>query len=108
MVPVGCLDRCYKIGNAWTVLSNRHAHLTGCAGVSIRAHACVTLVGAIPKLDTCGRKEIRNWHHGRTNNAKGVINSVHLKHFYKGLFGRHFHGTSPPHHVTGTAVICTF
>ena len=95
VVPIGCFNSCHKIGNAWTVLRDHHRHFTRGACEAIGHHAGRAFMGTVPEHDPSFWENIRNWHHGRTNDPKCVTNAVHLKRFYKCLFGGHFHGAAP-------------
>jgi hypothetical protein len=46
---------------------------------------------AIPELDASGWKEVGYRHHGGTDNAKCVLDPMHLQDFDKRFFGGHFH-----------------
>ena len=96
MVPVGGLDRRHEVGDAGSVLRDGHRHLARGARVAVGAHARVALVRAVPELDASFREQIRYWHHRRSDNAESVLDAVHLQHFHKGFFGRHFHCAHPP------------
>ena len=52
-------------------------------------------MGAIPELDARTGEQIRDRHHGRSDNPKGVANAMGLKDFDKGFFGGHLHGGHP-------------
>ncbi len=92
VVPVGGLDGGDEVGDAGPVLRDGHAHLAGGAGVAVGAHAGVAFVGTVPELDTgCGEK-VRDRHHGRADDAEGMLDAVHLQHLDEGFFRGHFHG----------------
>ena len=95
MVPIGSFDRGDEIGDTRTVLRDHHGHFAGGAGVAIRHHASRPFMGTVPKHNSSFWKNIRNRHHGRTNDPKSVADTVHLKRFYKGFFCGHFHGSAP-------------
>ena len=95
MVPIGGFHRGDEIGNARTVLCDHHGHFAGGAGVAIRHHSSGPFMGAVPKHDSSFWKDIRNRHHGRTNDPESVADTVHLERFYKGFFSGHFHGAAP-------------
>ena len=96
VVPVRCLHRRDKVGNAGAVLGHHHGHLARGTGVTVCHHASVAFMRRIPEMNTRGGEQIRNRHHGRTDNTKRMFDTMHLKNFDKGLFGRHFHGGNPP------------
>ena len=91
VVPIGGFDRRHEVGDAGAVLGDRHAHLARRAGVAVGAHAGVALMRAVPELDAGFRKQIRNRHHRRTDNAERMLDTMHLKHFDEGFFRRHLH-----------------
>ena len=94
VVPISGFNRCDEVGDARTVLSDGHGHFAGRACVAVRDHAAGCFMGTIPELDARSREQVRDWHHGRANDPEGVVDAVHLKDFYKGLFGGHFHSVS--------------
>ena len=96
VVPVSGLDRGHEVGDTWAVLRNCHGHLARGAAVAVCRHPGVTLVRTVPEFDPGLREEIRNRHHGRANDPKGMLDAMHLEDFYKGLFSRHFHCRIPP------------
>ena len=89
MVPVRRLDRRYEVGDTGAVLSHHHRHLAGRARVAVRHHAGVAFVRAVPECDPGLREQIRDRHHGRADDAKSMLNAVHLQDLYKGLFSGH-------------------
>ena len=91
MVPVGGLDRRHEVGDARAVLGDRHAHLAGNAGVAVGDHAAGGLVRAVPERDAGCGEQVRDRHHRRADDSKGMLDAVHLQDFDEGLFGGHFH-----------------
>ena len=91
VVPVGGLDRGDEVGDAGPVLGDGHRHPTGGTRVAVGHHAGVALVGAVPERDAGIREEVRDRHHGRADDAEGVLDAVHLEHLHEGLLGSHLH-----------------
>ena len=48
-------------------------------------------MGAIPELDARCREQIRDRHHGRPDDAEGMLDAMHLEDFDEGLLSGHFH-----------------
>ena len=94
VVPESRHDRGDKVRDARTVLRYGHRHFAGRTGEPVGDHASVALMGAVPEFDARCREQIRDRHHCRSDNSKGMLDAVHLEHFYEGFFGRHFHGWS--------------
>jgi hypothetical protein len=96
VIPVGCLYCGHKTGHAWSILGDRHAHLACCAGIAIADQAPVGFMGYIPKRDSGFGEIVRDRHECRADDAKGMLNAVHLQDFYESLFRGHFgHDSSP-------------
>ncbi len=91
VVPVGRLHRRHEPGDAGAVLGDGHGHLPGRARVAVADQPAVGLVGDVPEGDAGLRKQVGNGHERRTYDAEGVLDAVHLQHFYEGFFGRHLH-----------------
>jgi hypothetical protein len=53
-------------------------------------------VGTIPEGNARLWEDIGNRHESRTDDTKGMFDSVALKHFHKGFFGGHFHDQDLP------------
>ena len=96
MVPVRRLHSGHKAGHTGPVLRNRHRDLARRAGVAITDQTAIGFLRNIPEMDPCFGKQIRNRHEGRSDNAKGMLDTVHLQHFHEGFFSGHFHGGSSP------------
>ena len=102
VVPIGCLHGRDEIGDPRPVLGDHHAHLAAGAGIAIRHHPARAFMRAIPERDARLREQVRNRHEGRSDDAKGMFNAMHLQDFDKGLFGGHAHRVSP--HSTRSAL----
>ena len=96
VVPVGGLDRRHEVGDARPVLGDAHRHLAGRPPVAVRHHPGVALVGAVPEGDAGARKEVRDRHERRADDAEGVLDAVPLQDLHEGLFGGHAHGRGLP------------
>ena len=90
VVPIGDFCRGNKIGDTRTVLANQHTHFPGSARKSVRHHAAAIFMAAIPERDTSCGKQVGNRHQRRTNNAKRIIDAMHLQDLDKSFFGCHF------------------
>ena len=53
-------------------------------------------MGAIPEGDAGLGEEVRNRHEGRSDNAEGMLDAVHLEDLDESLFGGHAHGVCLP------------
>mmetsp|Transcript_22188 Transcript_22188/g.61468 ORF Transcript_22188/g.61468 Transcript_22188/m.61468 type:complete len:445 (+) Transcript_22188:907-2241(+) len=95
VVPVGCLHWGHEVGDAWSVLCYHHGHPARDAAEAIAHHPSVALVGAIPELDARRRENVRDGHHRRADDAKGVVNPPPLQHLDEGLLRGHAHGALP-------------
>mmetsp|Transcript_105534 Transcript_105534/g.251447 ORF Transcript_105534/g.251447 Transcript_105534/m.251447 type:complete len:250 (+) Transcript_105534:1111-1860(+) len=95
VVPVGRLHRRHEVGDAGAVLRDHHRHLPCRSGVSVRHHACIALMGAIPELDPCGWEKIRDGHHRRADDAEGILDPMHLQGLHKSFLGGHSHRRLP-------------
>ena len=95
MVPIRCFHGCYEVCDARAVLRDHHRHFAGGAGVAVSHHAAGCFVGAVPESNACIREDVGNWHHGRANDPKCIVDAMHLERFDEGFFGGHFHGGSP-------------
>ena len=89
VVPIGGFYRGDEAGDAGTVLRDRHRHFAGRPRIAIGHHASVGFVGAVPESNAGFRKQIGNRHHRRADDAKRLIDAVHLQDLDEGLFGRH-------------------
>ena len=94
MIPIGRLDRRDEIGDARTILGDRHGHLAAGACVAIANDARIGFMGTIPEGDAGLRKQVGNRHHCRADNSERVLDPVHLQDLHKRFFRRHFHGSS--------------
>jgi hypothetical protein len=52
-------------------------------------------VRAIPEGDASLGKKVGNRHHGRADDAEGMLNAVHLEDFDKRFLSCHFHDGNP-------------
>ena len=95
VIPVSGLYRSDKTGNTRTVLSDRHTHFASGTCIAVTDQPTVGFMSHIPKLDASLRKQIRDRHESRSDDAEGMFDPMSLKHLYKGLFGCHFHCCSP-------------
>ena len=95
VIPIGGLDRGDEIGDARPVLRDHHRHFSGRARIAVADHAAIALVRDVPERDARLRKEIRDRHEGRTDNAESMLDAVHLQDFHEGFFRRHFHRFNP-------------
>ena len=96
MVPIGRLHRRHEIGDARPVLRDHHAHPARSAGEAVRHHAARSLMRAVPEGDARLGEQVRNRHEGRSDDAEGIVDAMHLQHLHESLFRRHPHGSSPP------------
>ena len=78
-------------GDARPVLCDRHRDLSGRAGVAVANESAVGLMRDVPEGDAGLWKQIGNRHEGRTDDAKGVLDSVLLQHLYEGFLSGHLH-----------------
>ena len=92
VVPIGGFYRRHEVGNPRPILRHHHRHAPRRAGETIGHHAGVALMRAVVKGNPSRREQIRNRHHGGTDDAKGSVDPVHLQGFDEGFLGGHFHG----------------
>src|SRR6185312_6148510 len=95
MIPISSLDRGHESRHTRAILRDRHGELAGRAGIPIADESTVGLMRNIPEPDARFRKEIRDRHERRANNAKRILDSVQLQHLHEGFFGGHLHCSFP-------------
>ena len=92
VIPVGRLDRGDEARDAGAVLGDGHGHLARGPRVAVGHQAAVGLVRHVPEGDAGLREEVGDRHEGRSDDAEGVLDAVHLQHLHEGFLGGHPHG----------------
>ncbi len=95
VIPVGGLDGGHEVRDARAVLRDAHRDLAGRARVAVAYVAAVALVRDVPERDPGFWKKIGDRHECRADDAKGMLDAVHLQDFHEGFFRRHFHSYNP-------------
>ena len=91
VIPVGGLDTGDEIGDAGTVLSDAESNLAVRARVAVAHVGGIALVRDVPEGYARLREQVRDRHERRADDAKGMLDAMHLQHLYEGLFRRHAH-----------------
>mmetsp|Transcript_20641 Transcript_20641/g.48977 ORF Transcript_20641/g.48977 Transcript_20641/m.48977 type:complete len:292 (+) Transcript_20641:1265-2140(+) len=105
MIPVGCLHGRQEVGDARPVLCDHHRHLPCCPCVAVCHHSSIALVCTVPEFDACFWEEVRDRHHGRADDAKGVLDAMHLESLHERFLRGHAHRGLPlsVHQLAGRA-----
>src|SRR6185312_4453931 len=95
VIPVGGLDGGHEVRDARAVLRDAHRDLSGRTRIAVAYVAAVALVRDVPKGNPGFWEKIGDRHECRADNAKGMLDAVHLQDLHESFFGRHLHRYNP-------------